>query len=323
MNKKLLKMIGMIVLSIMCFTTCDKNSTEPEKNDKHPSQLVGDWKSTTQTMDVIVTSNTEQKVPNFFAQANGSIAITGQQQANLKYMITGREDDGTLVVIAATMKDLFEYNENDFPIHFLMYRMAATPTVMLQAMLSETEVVQYSGAATNINYDHSNFSLSANNVTLFTTDSSDSVTVNGTLAAVAVNVPANTATTVFSLDDATALESIINFSADGKFTRTSTYDWGTENSTGTWEVSDGDNLKIVETYVDQHNETTTDTINGTFSISESGILTIEFHLNVCEVFHNAGSSETDCIREFEQDFFFENGSLTAVTVLGSYTLSKL
>lgn len=315
---------GIMLLSIIIFTACDKNSTEPEVNDpaKHPAKLVGTWHSITQSLDVIVTSKSAQKVANFFAAGNGSLMITGAHQAELKYMINGTEEDGTSIVIAANLPDLFEYGENDYPVYFLMFRKSLSPTVTLTAMLSQTEAVQYSGATTNLTHNQSNYSLTANNLQLFTMDSSASIIVNGTLSNITVDVPPNTPTSIFSIENHTETESIVILSGDGKYKRTSNYDWGTEESTGTWEVSDGDRLTIIETYQDNYNQTVTETTDRTFTISSTGVLSINFEMSVCEAFDYRESSESDCIRKFEEDFLIEQGSLTAVTVEGTYTLSK-
>ena len=308
-------------MSIMFVTACDKNSTEPEKNDpnKHPAELVGSWNTTAQNMDVIVTSRSAQKMADTFSKGIGSIKITGDQQAELNYLIRGREDDGTLVVVATNLKDLFGFDENDYPVCYLMFRMITNPTAILNIMLSETEGVVYAGLGTSFSYDSENHTLTATQLQLIEVDLGDSVTVNGTLSNVLVDIPANTPTRVLTMEMNPEAGSLVIFSADGKFSRTSMYDWGTENSIGTWEVSDSENLKIIETYNDEYDQTIINTIDGNFIVN-ANVLTINYEMSVCEVFDNPGS--TDCVRQFEEDFFLDIGSLSAMTVQAFYTLSK-
>ena len=82
----IITVIGVAILTIIIVTACDKNKTTgPEESDlkKHPTELVGSWHSQTVCMDVIITSNSAQQVADVNSPGNGSIEITGDQQAEL------------------------------------------------------------------------------------------------------------------------------------------------------------------------------------------------------------------------------------------------
>lgn len=323
--------IVITILATMLFIACDKDkSTGPKNGDKYPAELVGTWHALTVSMDVIITTNSAQKVADVLSEGNGSLVITGDQQGELKYLFSAEEGEGILMVWVGNAP-IFETFEHGFPVYILAFHMFLDSTIEHESMVafyvatSENEGQQYTGTLTNLNYDPATFSVTANNLQLFTYDSSASVTVNGTLTNSMKDVPANTPTSILSFVNHVEMESI-NFSANGTFSRTTVDDEETVNTTGTWEVTDGDNLTIIEAYKDENNQTITDTMVGTFTISTSGVLTFNVEGGACDLLEDdedvESYDEQDCINIVEENLFLEKGSLAAVEEKASWTFSK-
>jgi hypothetical protein len=173
------------------------------------------------------------------------------------------------------------------------------------------------GLFAGFNYNPTTYTLTATNAQLFAMDFTTSVTVNGTLSNVTVNVPANTPTKIFSMEDPEDMQMTFTLSADGTYTGTIITGDSVETETGTWDASGNTLTMITVDTVDS--VVKIDTMTSTYSLS-SGVLTIIQETDGCEEFDS--QSPAECLADIEEQFNLEAGSLTKLTLEMIITFSK-
>ncbi len=268
-NSRLFKMVLTTLMVIsLGFWGCE----EGEENAL--DELVGTWYFTQEAEHYVYTTNSDQTLISTVSNTDG-ITVTGDANVTLDTWYFYSYDP-SYYIYAYNWSDYVDY---DLDITIASYDTSADFTISTYTR----DYVTYYCEDPNFTWNPATLTFTLGTSVFYTSDSSGSVTISGTLMGVIIDIPADTPTEV-----------------------PSDYEWETEyfsltlNDDGTYETSDYDagNWDIVGDIVvfddEEYNYTLAD-----------GELTLFFEVDYCE-------GDTDCLEWIEWEHDFDEGSLSEV-----------
>jgi hypothetical protein len=344
MKKSVLLVLGvcLLCLSVM-FLSCDGDSSTDGNDDNngdpsHPSSLVGLWHSISMMMSEIITTNSNQTAIDLFSEGTGALNVTGGQTASLTYMMVWN-DEGEIsgMVTNVSFIELFgnetaEVKEKiknprkmlselktelTYPLYVLQFSIGEG--AMFYAVPNASDTLLYWGTGDGLTYDAANYKLTANNMALVDMENFiTTIAINGQLQNKTINVPANTPTVAMTMDATEMFDLTLDINTDGTYMGIYDYGLGVLDTTnGTWEVTGGNNLMIVDYYTEDGDTVDTDTSYATYAFSGNNlVLTTEDDACIDD------ENPDDCLADIEDEVGIDEGSLVSAFEQIDLTFSK-
>jgi hypothetical protein len=312
--------------------TGDAEITANFNLDPNPSELVGLWNAISAMVTFVITTNSNQTAVDIISPCNGTITVTGSENATLSYMAQ-IEIKGVPTIIATDVPllELMEGTEGFFkpttvqgnrvslpilkadlgyPYHGILHTDALD---IFMVVTGPGDTTFYIGSG--VEYDSDNYTLSANNVNLpLLGFIPPGVTLNGTMQNITTNVPANTPTPVMTMPMPDESSWILDVEANGTFTgyMDEFLIIDADTTYGTWEVTTDNNLMIIDTLE-------TDTLYATYEFSGNDlILTVD--QEICD---EDKEDYEDCLNGIGELVGVDEGSLIDAIIRVGATFVKL
>ena len=297
---------GLLLLIVFFISACKKDEI-PEIIVSHPEELVGKWVLISENPEYSLITNSDQSTWDILSEGIGSINITGDFQAELKYIST----DGEVILI--TNQSLQEYYAGgDYPFYLLSF---AGDLINLFIILNDNENEFFVGSSNDVSFDWVNFNANFSNVELFST-TGDTILINGNLSPSMIFVRANTPTyiPIFSIDFVTRN---YNLYADGSYMEHLFN--GEDDIYGKWEVVD-DLLNLIDTTAYGYGYQN-DTMTYSYSINGDDLILRSFEGKLCEDWGPDANNDS-CIIMHESQFFLNRGSLMDIALFEKLVFIK-
>lgn len=202
---RLLTLIGLVAL----LSACD--SAAPSA----PDSLVGTWELADLTSETLVTSRIDQSFPNFSAQGEGRITVSGAVTADLRYVLYSIRQGGTDDVAFADAPSF----PISGPITTLLVRREPSAVATLNVRANDRDDRFDDDGAVSIEYNGGRFQVVA--PTLRASDGSGrQARAEGTLTFPLIALRAGQETTIETQQDE-VVRRTLTFSDTGTFTLTS------------------------------------------------------------------------------------------------------
>jgi len=332
--KKFIWMLIIILsMSLFLLTFCEKKSTSSEEDKSYSvTQLLGKWNSNLVSVDTKITTNSNQKAADLLSEGIGSLAVTGSYSATLKYLYNltlpmdlqagaAKADDYMNIHAAIEKSPLQLLMLPTYPIFvFLSIEMPGVGNADALMVLTETDTLILEGDGTGINYDAATLTLTATNAPLASDDLTKNVLVNGSLAPKTINVPANTPTSVLTLQLPTLGMGSLIFNDDSTFIATILFEGEGDSINGKWEIVNGNQLRLISL---SEGGVPEDTLTVDFSI-KNDVLTMELNENPLDYIGELDEeiTEQEAKALIEALFCLTPGSLTDMNVEITVTFNK-
>ncbi|MFC2119364.1 hypothetical protein ACFLSY_12055, partial [Bacteroidota bacterium] len=273
--------------------------------NKHPEELFGAWNMSLRIPECQIITNSDQTSWDFNSEGIGSITISGDIQAELKYIVGNAE-----IVVISSLPPFDLVSEQVFPSYALA--VFANSIIYFVVSISEDERYNYIIEPNGPIFDFENLRVSFSELE-YNISIDESVTFNGTLSSEIINIPANTPTIITLVDQIELGNKSYIFNNDGSVITQKNQD--EDSFIGSWEV-DGDLLYIIDSL--NINTTGKDTSVYTYSIKTETLTLISAEELNCD----DEIDREDCIREFEYRLFLDSGSLTEVSYFEKQIFSR-
>lgn len=339
------------VIITIVFWGCEKSPIQPS-GDNLTGNLTGKWYTAQNTnaktllksagdikngtlsywnYKTLITTNSDQKVINYYAEGEGGITVTGTVQTTFKYMMVMDfdfdNDNGTnFVVIQLYNMDLYNM-DSDADKPFYMLNLCNSGNGWFTSGLD----VYYNDGSSetyyaDITFNYDGKQLVINEVSIPQNDGDGNVTISGVLTHTVTDIPANTPTSLYSVDLADAGGDMggwtIEIKDDGTWLEIYTWEDESETITATWKTEGTDKLIVTydfPEYVETDNADSlsfyTDnshSVEFTYSISGNE-LNLVSETDLCTNVDFPGFTTTsDCYSSFETEFGLDEGSLVAI-----------
>lgn len=337
-----------IVIITIVFWGCEKSPIKPS-GDNLTGNLIGKWYTAQNTnaktllksagdiengtlsywnYKTLITTNSDQKVINYYAEGEGGITVTGTVQTTFKYMMVMEDfdnDNGTnFVVITLYNMD----SDADKPFYALNLCNSGDGwfTSGLDVYYNDGSSETYYA---DIAFNYDGKQLVINEVSIPQNDGDGNVTISGVLTHTVTDIPANTPTSLYSVDLADAGGDMggwtIEIKDDGTWLEIYTWENESETITATWKTEGTDKLIVTydfPEYVETDNADSlslyTDndadyshSVEFTYSISGNE-LNLVSETDLCTNVDFPGFTTSDCYSSFEKEFGLDEGSLVAI-----------
>ncbi len=332
--KKFIWMLIIILsMSLFLLTFCEKKSTSSEEDKSYSvTQLLGKWNSNLVSVDTKITTNSNQKAADLLSEGIGSLTVTGSYNATLKYLYNltlpmdlqagaAKTGDNMIIHAAIEKSPLQLLMLPTYPIFvFLSIEMPGVGNADALMVLTETDTLILEGDGTGINYDAATLTLTATNAPLASDDLTKNVLVNGSLAPKTINVPANTPTSVLTLQLPTLGMGSLIFNDDSTFIATILFEGEGDSINGKWEIVNGNQLRLISL---SEGGVPEDTLTVDFSI-KNDVLTMELNENPLDYIGELDEeiTEQEAKALIEALFCLTPGSLTDMNVEITVTFNK-
>lgn len=242
--KRLLIVLLIPAIISSSLIVCDENGTGPdgtvEEND-----LLGTWTATLINAALYLTSSMDQTAIDLMEPAEGELTVTGDHVGTLQNMIPISDPNANIYIV--TNQSLFQY-----------FLLPATPAYFLvlteipdigsiasfSAVTANGDSLVYNGNFADFNFNPADYSLTADNAMFYNIDSTETVTLNGTITPSTIPLEANDPTEVLDLPlpVQTLGDVDLTFDEDNTFSLTAISPEDTLNAEGTWELIEPDEI---------------------------------------------------------------------------------
>ena len=300
-KKNRVLVLFVMICSLLLINSCEKKEAG---HNFHPDELTGDWDLGSVSGGYEVVTNSDQEYKDIFSPANGKITVSGDYSAELIYIFPF---EGIII----TEMGFMEIVEGE---NYPMIMMAvAENTVILNILVNDTEMVHYIATDPEFGLDFETLTISFDQLELFSFDQTGSVIgsviVDGTIATNIIDIPANIPTEIMSFPDV-GNSAVFSFETDGAFS--AIFEDEEDNLIGTWEVREDNMLYIIDSTAGDGPDV--DTLHFSYNI-DSDELTIKMDDEMECNDENGIEEKEECLRDFEQELNFDEGSLTDVKVI--------
>lgn len=273
--------IVLLATAVYIFSGCGN----PEENEDPAKKFIGQWTIEEDKREVTLTTNSDQIVIDRSSQGTGVIEISGEVNVALKYLayVSTVGGDTTIGVYS-----LPPYSR-DTPYYLLW---CSTIGESKHISFDDGYTVSYFGTA---DFSFHNYTLVINNVSLNNNETDSSITINGTLTGVTINIPANIPTRITKLIDSDPKQTLI-IKEDNSFI------WireGKYSTTGIWEL-ESDTI----TFYDVFGEL----VPFAYSFSDEKLV-MSFEDRPCSWVEDNPYEYENCLNSFEEVYNLEKGSL--------------
>jgi len=290
---------GIMLLSVTFLSSCEKEDNITF--EKYPVELIGSWDIISGIPEVVITTNSDQQTWDLTGQGNGSLIVTGEHEVELSYIYGEPE---SILILNNNIIDLFMNEE--FPAYVFVYS-PIDQSAVFQVILSEEEMEAYISDGTGIIFNPQTLGLTLNNQEFISVDGNTSVTISGSISVPKINIPANTPTAIPTWMGGGLVQGVFNFLDQGNFTSI----LEDEAVSGSWEVTEGDTLKLVLVDTLDTGTIAPDSLKFKYNLV-LGILTLNLESEpVCA--ETAGYPRADCLASMETQYGLEPGSLIEIT----------
>ncbi len=320
--KTLIQFLIPFVATALIVNSCSKTyyECEPtnEEDPRWPWNITAEWEQESVNFDFKITSNSDQLAVDFTTPSEDSLVaqFSDGTSASLKYLQASLGD--TNIILAQN----HSIGSDSYPLHELIivdYSDVDPDTAVYSISTDDSgDSEDYSGLV-QFSFDPSGYALSLSEQTLFNSDSSQSVNLNGAIDINTTQLVANNPISVPLSFTQTTTTIILNPS--GEYFRLTNDGSGVpDEADGTWEVTDttAKTMTIIETYEDwESGETVTETLSISYTF-ESDILTFSQSKDPCEGY----ADEAECFDQFELNFGLSEGSITELSLTSTMTFNK-
>jgi hypothetical protein len=225
MKKSIFLTLGLCILCLsVMFISCNNDSStggNSGNGDTHPSALVGIWNLITATVTDIITTNSNQTVPDLTSEGTGALNVTGGENATLKY-VAAMDSAGVIQGMASNVPVIESIDLSDLKIREIIknpdllkseLKTGLTDPVYLFMFSTEDGgmfivmdngdlLSAYMGTTNGFSFNMQTYTLTTTNYTLYDFFSSEypppTILINGQLQGVLINIPANTPTAILN-----------------------------------------------------------------------------------------------------------------------------
>ncbi len=285
-----------------------------EEDPRWPWNITAQWNQENVSFDFTITSNIDQLAVDFSTPSEDSLVaqITGVPPASLKYLLVSIEGD----TILAQNQPI---GSESYPLHELVIVYDEAPdsgAAVYSISEDDSGDSEYYSGFIGFTFNYLDYMLSLSDQTLYNSDSSQSVNLNGTIDINTTQLVAGVDNSVSRSFPQTTTNIVLN--PNGEYIRMTTEMIGNENDTtsadGSWEVTDtiANIITIIET--DEFEETDTLMIN--YSLV-ANTLTFVQEKDPCE-----GFTESECFEQFELNFGLADNSITELGLTSTMAFTK-
>ena len=289
-----------------------------EEDPRWPYNITAIWNQENVSFDFTITSDIDQLAVDFSTPSEDSLVaqFTGETTTSfsLKYLQVSFEGNNTILAQNQPI------GSESYPLHELVIVYDEAPdsgAAVYSISEDDSGDSEYYSGFIGFTFNYLDYMLSLSDQTLYNSDSSQSVNLNGTIDINTTQLVAGVDSSVSRSFPQTTTNIVLN--PNGEYIRMTTEMIGNENDTtsadGSWEVTDtiANIITIIET--DEFEETDTLIIN--YSL-ESDILTFSQEKNPCEGY----ADEAECYRQFELNFGLAEDSITELGLTSTIAFSK-
>lgn len=230
-----LKKISLLFWLPLAFLLCSDKGNGPSSNP--PASLAGTWVMESGDVDVYITSKTAQQAIDLPNPGTGAITVTGACHTSLTYFISRMAD---VIPFGVASASFLEIEDKPYPYYtFIVARFQNLVYGVFNAHYDSAAVDTFFIIGPGYQFDSTAYVLTLDNLVLNTGTGTKSVTLNGTLAARTIHLPALTQTfmsTIRDVLDDDETHTVI-FNADSTFTRIVAGDTQADTFDGTWRTA--------------------------------------------------------------------------------------
>ena len=210
----------------------------------NPSALNGTWGLGRMDVDLYLTTKTGQTAIDFYNQATGTITVTGACTTSLNYF------SPTIFPFVKVIASNLSALEDPKPYPNYSFVILETNTLSMAVFninLDSTTVDSFYVIGPDYQFDSTSYTLQVSDLKLSDLTGTRKVTLNGSLTARVVQVPALTQTYVTTLEDTSLVDGTdtVSFAQDSTFYRIQGNTAGAETTSGTWELSNNNLIMVV------------------------------------------------------------------------------
>jgi len=320
--KTLIRLLILFAGVTLIVSSCSKTYyvCEPvveEEDPRWPWNITAIWNQENVSFDFTITSDIDQLAVDFSTPSEDSLVaqFTGETTTSfsLKYLQVSFEGNNTILAQNQPI------GSESYPLHELVIVYDEAPdsgAAVYSISEDDSGDSEYYSGFIGFTFNYLDYMLSLSDQTLYNSDSSQSVNLNGTIDINTTQLVAGVDSSVSRSFPQTTTNIVLN--PNGEYIRMTTEMIGNENDTtsadGSWEVTDttANILTVIET--DDSGETATLIIN---YILESNTLTFSQDIDPCE-----GFTEAECYEQFELDFGLAENSITGLSLTSTIAFSK-
>ena len=297
--QKLLVGLGIALLLTVNCKVLEKDDSEIDKND-----LIGTWYSTETEMKVIITTNVDQTVFDINSEGIGAITITGELNAELKY-------------ISAFFDEILVSSQNYFTgevyevVSLVLEENYATLTVMDSSV---ADYIYFEAENPDYSFDEDTRSLTVNPLTMYKydmqtweIDSAATIQVSGELRSPTINIKTNEPEEIefFAFFEGVSDQTIFEIKENGTWTMN--YMGGDVPETGTWTIND-------DKFVIQEDSLMTEM---DYEL-KNGILILKMQNDFCDNQYDGNG----CYQMFEELMGFDEGAIDNIEMIMALHFSE-
>lgn len=291
---KYLKYLLFVVLILsFVLVSCKKDSTTGPTG---ASALQGSWTFVDAITGYFFTTNSNQEAinPDF---GDGEITVTGTYNSVMTFIGVDYDFNPPALIAMDFWSDI-----NNSYILMIDASGATDEGTFVVAPSDGSDWIIFEGT---VSYTFDGTTLTVNQSVLTDAVTNNTVTISGTILIIKKNIPANTPTFITYMPSGIfasvlGVTQTVEINDDGTYTLTGTFDGDMDTETGTWVV-DGNTVMII-TMVDGKPDTT----YAEFVVTGDQ-MTWTMIEDVCKV---AAEGEGNCLRDLEEEWSMDQGSLT-------------
>jgi hypothetical protein len=323
MNMKTLTQFLILCASItLTLNSCSKKyyQCEPlaEEDSRWPYNITAEWQQENVNFDFNITSDTDQLAVDFLTPSEDSLVaqFSVGTATSLKYLQASLGD--TNIILAQNQS----IGGAQYPLHELVivyYEVADSGAAVYSISQDNSGVSEDFSNFIGFTFNPLDYSLTLSEQILYNTDSTQTVTLGGTINIESTQLFSDNPVSVPLSFSQTTTTIILN--PGGEYFRLTDDGSGVpDEAEGTWEVTDTSEnvIKIIETYDNfETGETVTDTLSILYSL-ESDTLTFSQEKNPCESY----ADENECFEQFELNFGLAENSITDLGLTSTMAFTK-
>jgi hypothetical protein len=308
MKKAVLILVKTALIILLIFNQgCADKGTSPEE-DKHPvNALAGAYTASTAEIKISVMSDIAQKAINPLNQGEGSLSVTGAENAALGYMIIVRESDFEVTRIY-NQSPLYALIFPSWPVYYMDYlRGIGLPLFGTRFTKEEndSETVYIGSDPRKIAVNNETRVLTANH-SLYIHET-DTCFINGTLEPEQVDIPADEFTEIIELLIPLLGAGNLVLDADGTFMGNIIFQEINDSLSGTWEVLDESRIRFTAHVT---NTAAEDTLTAEYTL-ENSIFTLSITEDMLALL---GNDPDDFAELFEMIIGLKQNSLRGADI---------
>ncbi|NHZ85443.1 MAG: hypothetical protein GWP19_06140 [Planctomycetia bacterium] len=274
--------IILLATAVYIFSGCGNT----EESEDPAKKFIGQWTIKEEKREATLATNSKQIVLDRSLQGTGVIEISGEVIASLKYITHVRTIEGDTSIGVSNLQPYSEDNPK-----YLLW--CSTIGESKHISFGDGYTVYYSGMA---DFSFDDYTLVINNISLNNDENDSSITINGTLTGMTVNIPANIPTKIlkYIVNDP---EQTLIFKEDDLFVWTYQDKYA---STGIWEAT-SDTITLYGSLFGE-------LLHFSYLFND-GNLEMYFEDKPCSWFEDNPYEYENCLNYFEEGYNLEVGSL--------------